>query len=288
MFDEILVPLDGSDISVRVLAPLRRILRRQGGAKITLLRVLPTDDPHKHLRNRKEIAQRELDEALETLREQGAEVEGLLEVGDAAEVILRQAADGGFGLVAMATHGRSGISRWIRGSVAERVLRRCPKPLLLYNPTRLEEDAQGGFERILVPLDGSERGLVILEHVGALAKEFGSKVLLLKSGFTEAQEFASEEGGGLVVETPEQVRASLQPAEERLKEAGVTDVEVLVPFGDPAGQILEAAESQDVQLVAMTTHGRSGLDRWLFGATAEKVLRVCDRPLLVVRTPSGA
>lgn len=194
--------------------------------------------------------------------------------GDAAAGILARIDATHPGLVAMATHGRSGVARFVRGSVAERVLRACPAPLLLANPAGLEAP-RWPWRKLLVPLDGSDHAARVLPVVERLASALRAGVTLLRVDPYLAPLEARSEGYD-----PERAAASLEPVRRRLEAAGVA-TRVRVTLGVEADQILRAAE--DVDLVALTTHGRSGLSRWLFGSVAEHVLRHCPRPLVVVR-----
>lgn len=282
MFVHILVPLDGSRLAARVLTPLRRLL--VSGVELTLLRVVEPRSETEHDRGPAvEVAMRaQLDQVREEL---GPDVRCTIQLvrGDPAEEIVRYARDTRQDLVAMATHGRSGVERWIRGSVAERVLRECEAPLLLCNPYALEPRENAAFRRILVPLDGSEtadRVLPLVEEVGRL---HDARVTLLRVEPLVITELPSPmlEGSSW---NPARLEASMAPQQERLAAAGV-EAEAKAAHGVVAAEILRAARDSD--LLAMTTHGRTGVARWWFGSVAEQVLRHAPCPLLVVRTASA-
>ncbi len=291
MLQPILVPLDGSDRSRGVFAHLDPLLRAED-AQVHLLFVI--DPQHaaegeqhagRPLPLRVDAAQRWLREVQQDLERRGGQARVHVDVGDPAEAILARAEGlGPDGLVAMATHGRSGLSRWVRGSVAERVLRRCPVPLLL-GPARAEGTTARAFQRILVPLDGSDRSARILPRVSALARRFDAEVVLLQAAVVLG--VSPEVPGPLpvVAPAPDTLEEALEPARQRLLSGGVARVRVRGEVAtDEAGAILDVAEDEGADLIAMTTHGRSGLDRWLFGSVAEKVLRHAATPLLVERT----
>ena len=122
------------------------------------------------------------------------------------------------------------------------------------------------FERILAPLDGSETSARALPLVAELARAYGSEVLLLH--VLEGKE------------TPQEALAALEKFKGRLE--GVK-VRTGIAKSPAALGILDAAKDEKADLVAMTTHGRTGPSRWAFGSTAEAVLRECATPLLVVR-----
>jgi nucleotide-binding universal stress UspA family protein len=289
MFHKILIPLDGSRLAARILHALERLL---GGAatEVTLLRVVDPHSPAEHDRApAAEVAIRaQLQQLQETL---GSQVRSRVQLarGDPAHEITTYARETGQDLVAMATHGRTGVQRWVRGSVAERVLRTCQVPLLLCNPTALEPKLveHQPFTRLLVPLDGSERALQVLPVVERLARGRAPHVTLLRVEPLVLTEVPSPAVEGLVWD-PGPLEQSLAAPRDRLAAAGAT-VDVRVTYGVVAAEILQAARGAD--LLAMTTHGRTGLPRWWFGSVAEQVLRHAPCPVLVVRTvavPEGA
>ena len=292
MFPTILVPLDGSEHAAGVLTHVRRLLRRED-AELRLLGVAvsmlegrgdrPDDRPpegERFVKLRVQDLERRLGETAAALAADGISASWEVQIGDPAAAILATVEHDSPALVAMATHGRSGLKRLIRGSVAERVLRACPAPLLLCHV-----DAAPGaqFRKILVPLDGSERSASILPLAIAFAQLHEAELILFRVGFVSHPDYAAAEVATILDE--QALEASLEQAAERVRAAGVT-VSTQVAFGGPAGEILAAAEADGVDLVAISTHGYSGVDRWLFGSVAENVLRHCTKPLLIKRTAS--
>lgn len=280
-FERIVVPLDGSELSDRIVAQVRRILVRKD-AKVTLVRVIPQDA----LRDAGgadavEAATRHLDALVRSLRGEGATVDSEVLVGSPAERILELATERKASLIAMATHGRSGIARFLRGSVAERMLRASNVPLLLANPFGLDERAEARFRRILVPLDLSARSAEILPLVKEVAALYESEVILMNVITIPAP-----------LEYPVSYeRASGADAEAKLGEYAKTleglKVFTATEVGAAAWSILEKVEKDGVDLVAMTTHGHTGAARWAWGSVAEHVIRSVPCPLLVKRTVSG-
>ena len=149
------------------------------------------------------------------------------------------------------------------------------------------------IENVLVPLDGSELSLKALEHAEKLALPLGAKVLLLRVGASVAPEAFGlpELSMALANElTLHQAKNEvtlttyLEELAEPLREKGL-NVETVVRSGDAASQIVELAESEHVDLVVMSSHGRTGLTRWIYGSVAERVLHNARCSLLVVRIP---
>ncbi|MFN8607469.1 MAG: universal stress protein [Vulcanimicrobiota bacterium] len=150
------------------------------------------------------------------------------------------------------------------------------------------------IENLLVPLDGSELSLKALEHAEKLAHSLGAKITLLRVGHNLSPEaFGIPELSMAVANelTLHQARSEghlLTYLEEKalpLRERGLK-VEVVVRQGDPASQIVDLAESEHVDLVVMSSHGRTGLTRWIYGSVAERVLHNVRCSLMVVRIPS--
>jgi nucleotide-binding universal stress UspA family protein len=143
-----------------------------------------------------------------------------------------------------------------------------------------------GYKKILVPLDGSETSEAILPEIEKLASAFGASICILHVVPTpffpgsmepivqyETITEAFTKGG----------EAYLRKIERRLKEKGFM-VEGLLQHGNEAQRILEQCDHVDIDLIAMSTHGRSGVSRWLLGSVAEKVVRHATKPILLVRS----
>lgn len=280
-FARILVPLDGGEHAAGVLRLLEPF--RSRGSELELLLVLEPDPEHRT------EAEAYLAKLRGDLEAQGWKVNHGIAEGDPAQEILSRVEASQPDLVALASHGRRGPSRWLRGSVAERVLRHCPAPLLITHP-QTEGPEAPTFQRILVPLDGSERAREILPLVSATARAFEAEVLLLRASdahhLSLAEFLTPPEERAPVPTTAEQLERDLHQAKETLEAARVS-VRLLTAFGDPAAEILSAADEQRADLIALTTHGRTGLSRWVFGSVAEKVLRAWPRTVLVLRNPSS-
>lgn len=147
------------------------------------------------------------------------------------------------------------------------------------------------IQNILVPLDGSELSLSALEHATHLAKAMGGRLSLLRVGTSLTADALGipELSQAFMAElTMQQARTDialtqyLEGLAGPLREQGL-EVEVLVESGDPATRIVEIAESEKVDLVVMSSHGRSGLKRWIYGSVAERVLHHVRCSLMVVR-----
>lgn len=284
MAGTVLIPLDGSALSEKVLGPARPLIDALE-ADVVLLRVVPTRGTMADVEVEADEAGRAMQRLAERLTGEGVRCQAKVVRGDAAEQVLAYERALRPDYVAMATHGRSGVSRFVRGSTAERVVRHAVAPVLLYNPVAPGADAHAGarpFRRVLVPLDGSALAEQVLPHVERVARAYGSEVLLMR-----VEPFQYTIAPSPLVEPmwdPRALEATLEGPRERLQAAGVP-TSVLAAYGVVPAEILHAA--RDCDLVAMSTHGRGGVSRWWFGSTAEQVVRHCTTPLLVVRAPGA-
>lgn len=151
------------------------------------------------------------------------------------------------------------------------------------------------YRHILVPLDGSRLAEQVLPHVVALAQKLGARVTLLRAttaartvGTSAALAGIAPGGGPIVDVTPliiaeqEAVATYLSAVADRLRAQGVP-VDFEYPEGPPAEAILGRAAALGVDLIAMTTHGRGGLGRVVFGSVADEVLRRSTVPVLLIR-----
>ncbi len=265
MIERILVPLDGSafgDVGVKAASSLARADR----AEVLLVRVLTRDeadgreleDAREHLRLRRE-----------ELQADGVRARTLVATGEAAQEVLDAAASFAPSLIVISTHGRTGEKRWTRGSVAERILQRAKQPVLMVSP--FAPQAERGFSRILVPVDGSPEAAAVLPIATDVARAHRAELLLLH--VVDAADESARDVGARLVE------------HERAKVRGV-GARGIVRTGPPAATILDVVDAERADLIALTTHGRSGTSRWLYGSVAELVIHHARTPLLVARTPA--
>ena len=180
---------------------------------------------------------------------------------------------------------------WPLGTVAAKVLRATDIPVLLVRtPARKDAlERRMLMRRVLVPLDGSRLGEGAVSHVETLAGSLGAEVVLLH--IVDPLIVQPMYGPLLsyplpVPEGEEAMRAEakayLSGVEKTLSEKGLeTTGEVL--FGSPADQIIEFAERNDIDLIALSSHGRSGIGRWVFGSVTDKILHAGDTAVLVIR-----
>lgn len=286
MFETILLPLDGSELA-EVALPCAQGFAVRLGSEVDLVTVC--DMPGEQER----LLTVYLNRMASQLTAKGVKVRSVVLFGKAADELLEYAHRNKIGLIIMATHGRSGLGRWTLGSVADRVLRATTLPLLLLRAGRCEEIApeQPIFKRILLPLDGSRLGEGALPYVEEIAAKTKAEVHLLsvvQLPLTLTPGMAAFVEAGTWTRALEALREESQAYLERvgnaLRTRGIlahTDVRV----GSVGEAILSLAGSNNIDLIAMSTHGRSGISRWVLGSVAEKVLYGAEVPVFVVRAP---
>ena len=286
MFERILVPLDGSE-NGEIVFPYCADLAAKFASTIILVTVseaATVDIDH--------LYRTYLDHALGKMRQQleasmapeAVTLESEVLFGDPAREILRTAEDKGARLILLASHGTSAEGPWLLGHIAAKVLRATKRPVMLIRQRAPEEALKQRkfLRRILVPLDGSEIGEVALCYAVELAKKTSAEITLLE--VFEPVKGVGAAGISYNIPDDESVRKSilsyLHHVGQPIKNEGLK-VSTTVLFGKAAENIVEYAEKNGVDLIALSTHGRSGLGRWVFGNVTDKILHTGDVPVLV-------
>lgn len=185
-------------------------------------------------------------------------------------------------LVVMGTHGRRGTSRLLMGSVAEDVVRTAPCPVLTVREGTTVAPGQA-IRRIMVPIDFSGPSQLALDHAKELAMTYGAEIHLLHV----VEEVALPGAYGMEpisFVVPEIIQSTEKALAEMVEEEiGYEHVRVESVAGYPATTILDYIDEHAIDLVAIATHGRTGLDRLLLGSVAEKVVRRAACPVFTVK-----
>jgi nucleotide-binding universal stress UspA family protein len=220
----------------------------------------------------------------------GLTVECTVAKGRAEDAIIEKGDTDTAMLIAMATHGRSGLNRFLLGSVAEKVLRGAVNPLLLIRATeeaKLAEDA--GFTRIIVPLDGSELAESVLPMVAGVAKKLSLEVILFRSyhvpynTYVGDESFSAANYDELIGSVRDAANKYLNKKTAEVKKLGVERVSYVAKEGFAGDEIIAMGRELSGGLIAMCSHGRSGVKRWVLGSVTENVVRHTDAPVLVMR-----
>ena len=298
MFSRMLIPLDGSETAENVL-PYGRRLAAVAHVAVELLGVVEMADIAGDIAaNQATYAEALIREAVRNSTEylesvartfRNGKVRCTVEQGRPQDVITAAAAAESDTLIAMATHGRSGVSRWLLGSVTEKVLRGTSNPLLVVRaPGDSKTDGEAVLSSVIVPLDGSDIAETILSPVAVLAKALEMQVILLRvygvplATYGEDDYYVPD-----YLELKDQIKdeadSYLNSRAGLLRQQGVAEVSTVIIEGSAADAIISLARKTPDNLVAMSPYGRSGLQRWILGSVTEKVVRHCEDPVLIVR-----
>jgi nucleotide-binding universal stress UspA family protein len=298
MYEQVLVPTDGSKIAEQAI-PYARMLQQKLGSRVELVRVI--EDPHletanpsyaTYLEHMTTTLQSEtanyLQELAESLRADGLAVSWSVKLGNPATVIGDLADSQPSTLIVMCSHGRSGQFRWWLGSTTDKVIHAAASPVLVVRTQSPHLRAIGGsgFKSCIAPLDGSARAEQVLPHVVAWASAFSLKVRLIRV-IPELDSHTLE----LFPEASNNDRAVraqeyLEAVRGRLLEQGIPDVAVTVERGHPANFLVDLAHESSDSLMIMGTQGlgSSGVYRWTMGSVSQRVVGSSPAPVLVVRT----
>lgn len=297
-FTHILCPIDLSELSLRPLAHAAA-LARWYKARLTVLHVVPTFEPiparsasldglaHGLYTVSREEILAELRRAVDDAGAGSLDVNLVAEAGDASRTIVDQTLKDSADLVVLGTHGRGGFERLILGSVAEKVLRRAPCPVLTVPPhatTTVPPEVR--FKNILCAMDFSPSALQAFGFALDLARQADGVVTVLNviEWLPEDEplvfaRFNAPEYREHLVDDARQRMQALIAGESRTSSA----IQDLVLHGRPHREILRLAVDTPVDLIVMGAQGRGGLDLRLFGSTTQSVVRAAPCPVLTVR-----
>ncbi|RDZ61965.1 universal stress protein [Haloferax sp. Atlit-12N] len=285
MYERILLPVDESTSSSAVLHHASE-LAHWDDAEIRLLFVADTtrdsvtvvgNDVVDALEREGEAV---VEEAAETLQNLGVDYSTDVVQGNPAPTIVEYAEEYDYDLVVMPTRGRKGISRQLRGSVTEKVVRLSDRPVLTAR-MKPDEELTFPYERILIPTDGSRSAKRATSHCLELAAELDATVHVLSVvddsalGFDVRSMLSGEE-------SERGANEAISKVVEEANEHGVTKLAETIEHGSPSEAIREYVEGNDIHAVVMGTTGRSGVDRILLGSVAEQTVRSAPVPVITV------
>ncbi len=311
MYSKVIVPLDGSDLSEQSL-PYAELVSKSLGVPVELVQAYDILPPSLlGSRNRQGVVST-LEEgsraralvSMETQRRRlegnGHDVSVLAQRGPAADVIVAIAGAEPTALVVMSTHGRGGISRWVMGSVTDKVLHTIPNPMLIVRANVLgPASPETSVKSVVVPLDGSALSELAIPHAISLAGALSAGITVLRITPSEdhyrhqismvtpemgvVPDFDMAEPDELAAEDAEETTAYLEDVRNRMRIDHAHGVSTEHQVNDNIAQtIIERAGVQS-SLVVMTTHGRSGVGRMVLGSVTDRVIRHSNLPVLVIR-----
>lgn len=296
MYTRILLPLDGSKIAEQVL-PYGRFLAKALEIPVELLEVIDLEalrllaNPERGryidtlLNERMETSKTYLQAVAKSF--QATQVTCFVEKGIAEDVVIKHAATDKDTLIVMATHGRSGMQRWVLGSVADKVLHGSTNHMFLIRASDQGKIAgEAALKTVIVPLDGSPLAETVLPYVVDLAKKMRLEVLLMRA-YALPPSVTGEDYGFYSADFLDHIeveaRDYLAEKVKEIKGRGLENVSSLVNVGYGAEEIITLARKTPDNFVAMSTHGRSGIKRWVLGSVTDRVMRHCGDPVLIIR-----
>ena len=281
MFEDVLVPTDGSDCAAAAIGYATDLAERYD-ATVHVLSVVDSrtleNAPHYEEVRAEHVEL--VDDVCADVADHCA-VEREVRTDVPHDAILDYATEHDVDLVVMGTHGRTGVDRYLLGSVTEKVVRLSDAPVLTI-PGTDDGPATYPFEDVLVPTDGSEGAMAAVGPALDVASTYGARVHALSVVDTVGMGF-DVRSATMIDALEEAAQAAVDAVADRAKRASVSSVDTAIVQGTPADAIRSYVDDHDVDLVVMGTHGRTGLRRYLLGSVAESTIRTSSVPVMTVR-----
>ncbi len=278
MLDKVLLPLDRAEFAEQILPRITQLVSGTD-IEITIVHVMQDllrAEPAK-IKNLLNEAHHLLDHAVSRLGDDAKYAKCELRMGDTVSEVCKLAMLLPASLIAMPTHARTGLDRVFHGSIAEGVLRKSTVPMLISPAQDAQStDQPGAIRRILFPLDDTDMALELVPLVEHIARRFDSEVFLYHDVRGSKEDAGSDE-----MREPEML---FEPLRKRLASKDVRVTVESSRLQPAASEIVKKTHDLDIDLVAMVTHGRSGLERGVFGSVTEAVLRHSRCPVLTKHT----
>lgn len=284
MFDNILVPTDGSECAQAAVGYADDLATRNDArAHVLCVADSRTLENAPHYDQVKEERMELTERTCNEFSESGVSTERAVRTDIPHEAILRYATEQDIDLIVMGTHGRTGVERYLLGSVTEKVVRLSDVPVLT---VKAEADGEVvyPYTDILVPTDGSEGAEAAIEPAVDIASTYHARVHGLSVIDTMA--IGVDVRSGAVLDALEEsAQSAVETIEQQATNASVSAVETAIHHRNPYRTIRSYVGEHDIDLVVMGTHGRSGIERYLLGSVAEKTVRTSPVPVMTVRQP---
>ena len=285
MYNKILVGFDGSEFSRAALLEAANRIKRRGG-KIILLNAVYFDEEEfgnkpEQLEKRMESGKKICSGAKEMVRKEfGIDIESIVSEGEPPEVIARTAQEMNADLIAMGTHGRRGIKRFIMGSVTSGVIGHAPCDVLVVKKPCTR--CTGEFTSILLPFDGSAFSKKALSHAYALAKDEGSEVTALYVIPRYEEMIGFMKTDSIRKSLYKEAERIIDLAKQSVSSNGVT-LATAIEEGNAADKIVKTANRMKHDLIVMGSYGWRGVNKAILGSTTERVIMNSTCPILVVK-----
>jgi nucleotide-binding universal stress UspA family protein len=283
MFENILVPTDGSECANAAVGYAEELASHDGSTVHVLsvvdARRLENAPQYENVaQEHVEITERTCDELAA-----GVSTEQVVRSDVPHSAILKYASDEEIDLIVMGTHGRTGVERYLLGSVTEKVVRLADSPVLTVN-TGADGSVTYPYTDILVPTDGSAGAEAAVEPAVDIASTYDARVHALSVIDTMAMG-VDVRSMAAIDALEDAAQSAVDTVEERARDASVSSVETTTDHGSPYRGIRSYVDDHDIDLVVMGTHGRTGVERYLLGSVTEKTVRTSSVPVMTVRQP---
>jgi len=290
MWKKILVPLDGSDLAELALPYAQEIASVFNSELILLYVSEPADEEHLHMH------ELYLEKLATQMKKVVKRVGPVVISGKPVDEIGKYTEKNDIRLIVMASHGSSGIIPWAAGGMASKVIDAIGVPLLLIKETKRRKTKEKHLiSRILLPLDGSEAGEAAITRVRELRSRLKAEVTLL--GVVPTGQHIRTVGGLDYILFPEQemeayraeAREYLEKVYKRMQRGKKAkgELTIAISSGEVTKEILNYAQKKRASLIAISSHGHSGMTKWVFGSTAQKIIQDSPIPVLVVKAAPG-
>jgi nucleotide-binding universal stress UspA family protein len=276
------VLLDGSYFAGQAL-PITKSVTKTTGAHLTLFSSVKTDTPalEEQFDETKNARELYLQEVERELQADELKLDYIVEPGSIADAAKKLVDETAIDMVITTTRGQSGSQHWLTGGVSRKLAEKLDIPILLVKAVNGKTPT---LDRILVALDGSIRSEYVLPYARELAKAFGSELVLLS--VPEVPEVKDYRAAADVVEklrykAEVNMGKFLAAVARSLRDDGI-NVRTLVSGNRPATRIVEVGEEEDADLIMITSRGRGGMDLFMMGSEAHRIVEKTDRPVLLV------
>lgn len=282
MYERILVPLDGSELAEQAI-PYVEWLAGKFNSEVIVITACFAGDPLE--RALTEYVERRV----EKIQSLGIKARSVCIQGEPAASIIDFARKNDSSLIAISTHGRTGVSQWLLGSIANKVVQRSHIPVFLVRSSQpAKTPADKELRKILLTLDGSQFSEAIIPYVEKLAEVTGSEVVLLRvvepaklpqlAAYADREKYEKD----FIDKLKKEAKRYLDQKKTALAGKGIKVNSALLE-GKADETILQYAEDKSVNLIALTTHGFSGVSKWAYGSVASRIIEASSKPTLLVR-----
>jgi nucleotide-binding universal stress UspA family protein len=277
--------LDASSYAEGAL-PWAEMIAKQNGAHLTILSSIKnhTGALQEQFEDTKKLRQAYLEKVCDSTRVQGVDVDCAIHPGFIADATQSLVAEQNVDLVITTTRGKSGKKHWISGGVSRKLVQKINQPIMLIQVPENGDPTQPKMEKILVALDGSIYSERVLPYARVLAQTFGAELILLSIPAVPQPEdyLAPPEVVNVIRSNAEaNMKNFLEAVARSLREDGLT-VRTMVTGSLPARTIVNVAKEEDVDLIMNTSRGRGGIDLFMLGSEAQRIVENTTKPVFMM------